>query len=699
MKSTGERIGTNIALISGAMSAIELILIMVTALEPVKSLRFRVIGWGERPFSICNKGKIALALTSRVKIVNTGTWFTENQVETDAAITVSTSPDGKKLAIGADLESDNLYVVKLRDLSKHYLKGHTQGVHSVAWSPNGRWIAAGSLDSTISVWDGKNFTLEKKFRENSFVYVVSWSPDSRYLAYGTASGRVVVISTRSWQPVFDTDLNRGSIYSLDWSHDGRRLAVATGWPDNSLLIFNVASWKLVLEAMPHSSTIWSISWSPGDDFIATASSDSTLKIIDVRTGEVVEDYRSSSSWFQSILWHGKDIFVAGWDGTFLIFEWKRATHPVVAQHGEQGTVVDNTPPEVEILSPDIGPNGRGTVYLTAREGEVISVIGIAKDKSGIFSVLVNSVEADVTKTANGAKFKAYVPIHEGTNVISVTAVDNNGNKSRQNLVIYGQPNPVNTGIGQIWAVVVGVNTYSDPGINLKYAASDARSFANFLVGPHVGARSDHVITLLNENATRANILKNLMRVARLASENDLVIVYMAMHALPELGKLYFLPHDGDPTNIVGTGISRDDIIDIFQWPDKKLRVLFVFDVCHAGAFDMIAEFPSGNMRVRTVMARTTNDLLYKIASSHPGISVLASTSMYDLSYEDDNLKHGIFTYYLIEGLKGRADSNRDGVITLGEAADYVRRKVISATGGKQVPQMRGDRELPLSKVF
>ena len=671
-------------------------------IKPMKTIQFRVVGWGEKPFAFCNSGKIALALPSRVKVMNTNTWFTELQVEIEAAITVSASPDGRKLVIGCDLERDNLFVIDLHNLTRKYLKGHSRGVHSVSWSKNGRWIASASSDSSVIIWDAQNFTPVKKIRTGSFVYVVSWSPDSKWLAFGTASGRIVVVKAGSWNEVMDIDPNHGSIYSIDWSYDGKKLAVSTGWPDNTLLVFASRTWKPIMETMPHMATIWSISWSPENDYIVTASGDSTLKILDSHTGEVVDSFRSPTSWFESVLWTPKAIFATQWDGTFQALQWSNTGSQFVVRSRpteSESYVVDNSPPEIEILSPEIDQDGRGVVYLTAREGQTITLLGIAKDNSGIMSVLVNSVEADVTNVNNGVKFKAYVPIHEGTNVIKVTAIDNNGNKSRQNLVIYGESSPINTGVGEIWAVVIGVNTYADPAINLKYAASDARSFANFLVGPHVGARSDHVITLINRNATRANILKNLMRVAKIADENDLVIVYMAMHALPALGKLYFLPHDGDPTNIVGTGISRDDVIDIFEWPDKKLRVLFIFDVCHAGAFDMIAEFPSENMRVRTVLARTTNELLYRIASSHSGISILASTSVYDLSYEDDKLKHGIFTHYLIDGLKGRADSNKDGIVILGEIADYVRKKVAAATDGKQVPQMRGDRKLPLSKVY
>ncbi len=679
------------------------IILLISLIKPFKTLNFRVIGWGERPFAFCNNGQIAISLPSRIKLIDTTTWFTKLQVETSGAITISASPDGGRLIVGRDATKDNLYILNLSTLEKRYLKGHSQAVHSVSWSSNGRWLVSGGVDSTVIIWDAKNGSIVKKFRNGSFVYVVAWSPNGKYLAYGTAAGRIVVVRAPTWKKVMDIDPNHGAIYSLAWSHDGRKLAVTTGWPDNTLMVFSTA-WKQEMELTPHLSTIWSVDWSPDDKFLITASGDSTLKIISYPDGDVEDQFRSRESWFESVMWVDNMIVASRWDGAVQFFRWSRSEY--IAQNNQSGHNVANSEseqkPEIVLFDPEVDQNGRGTVFLQAREGEVVPVKGFVYAPAGIDKVLVNSIEADVTKIKpNGAKFEAYIPVHEGVNRVNIVAKDKKGNISRQNLTIIGESSPnILPRTGEIWAVVVGVDTYADPRINLKYASSDARSFANFLIGPHVGARSDHVITLLNKDATRANILKNLMKVARMARETDLVIVYMAMHGLPELGKLYFLPHDGDPTNIVGTGISRDDIVDIFEWPDKRLRVLFIFDVCHAGAFDMIASlFSSNDLHARNVLAKTTNDLLYRITSSRPGISVLASTSVYDLSYEDDRLKHGIFTYYLLEGLSGKADHNGDGIVTLGEVADYVRNKTVNATGGKQVPQMRGDRNLPLSKVY
>ena len=74
-----------------------------------------------------------------------------------------------------------------------------------------------------------------------------------------------------------------------------------------------------------------------------------------------------------------------------------------------------------------------------------------------------------------------------------------------------------------------------------------------------------------------------------------------------------------------------------------------------------------------------------------------------MSLELGELGHGIFSYYLIEGLKGAADLNRDGIVTLQELYEYVEQQVTQksrAVGGNQHPVMKGELEgaLPLAKV-
>ena len=70
--------------------------------------------------------------------------------------------------------------------------------------------------------------------------------------------------------------------------------------------------------------------------------------------------------------------------------------------------------------------------------------------------------------------------------------------------------------------------------------------------------------------------------------------------------------------------------------------------------------------------------------------ILTASDANEVSMEKDELNHGVFTYYLLEGLRGKADADGDGVITLDEVYKYVSMKVPQATGQDQHPVKKGE---------
>jgi uncharacterized caspase-like protein len=79
-------------------------------------------------------------------------------------------------------------------------------------------------------------------------------------------------------------------------------------------------------------------------------------------------------------------------------------------------------------------------------------------------------------------------------------------------------------------------------------------------------------------------------------------------------------------------------------------------------------------------------------SKSKGRVIISSSSANEVSKEDDNLKHGIFSYYLLEGLKGKADQDTDGIITVSELFSFLSREVPNATGQDQHPVRKGETE-------
>lgn len=202
--------------------------------------------------------------------------------------------------------------------------------------------------------------------------------------------------------------------------------------------------------------------------------------------------------------------------------------------------------------------------------------------------------------------------------------------------------------------------------------------------------------LVNKAATRAKVMQSLTRKVKIASEKDLVIIFLASHGLldPDTGELNFLMHDTDVNNLLATGLSQSDLRKIINQSRAK-KVLFIVDACHSGDLGT-----SNLVAMRGIQFSEVNRLLSMLAKSTDGVAVLSASSANEVSFEGEQWNGGVFTYYLLAGLRGRADRNKDQIVTLREALDYLYEKVPQATNGRQHPELDGhySNELPLVEV-
>ena len=241
-----------------------------------------------------------------------------------------------------------------------------------------------------------------------------------------------------------------------------------------------------------------------------------------------------------------------------------------------------------------------------------------------------------------------------------------------------------------WAVVVGISDYKydirrDParGIpDLKYANRDARAFAKFLMSPGGGAFSpERVLLLTDHKATVKEVRKAIGDFLAQSLEEDLVILFYAGHGAPDPKNpenLYLLCHDTEPGNYYGTALPMWEI-DIALSRTIRSRRVFVFaDACHSAGV--------GGTRAVSVSDRL-NKYMKQLAGSKMGVTKITASRSDELSQEREFPEggHGVFTYYLIKGLQGEADDNRDGFVTTKEAFDYLYDKVRSETRHSQNP--------------
>jgi hypothetical protein len=243
--------------------------------------------------------------------------------------------------------------------------------------------------------------------------------------------------------------------------------------------------------------------------------------------------------------------------------------------------------------------------------------------------------------------------------------------------------------GKLFAVVIGISRYdqSASGIpDLQYADKDAASFLEFLKSPAGGGLSDDsVAVLLNKDATTQNIRHALFTFLTAAQPQDTVVVYIAGHGAPDPHdprNLYLMTADSKIDDMGGTAFPMWQLQDVFERVLKAQKVITIADTCHSYGFSGArADDPAqrGNNLINQYVARYAAKGQRAVITA----SDISEPSFEDVKWGDG---HGVFTYFLLRGLKGEADKNHDGVVTAGELFAYLQREVPQATAGKQNPR-------------
>lgn len=252
--------------------------------------------------------------------------------------------------------------------------------------------------------------------------------------------------------------------------------------------------------------------------------------------------------------------------------------------------------------------------------------------------------------------------------------------------------PVNSNsFANRWALVVGVSSYKNipPQSQLRYAHRDAQEFASFLRSEEGGALpADHIKLLVNEGATLASIRAALTSwLPQSAGQGDMVYVFFAGHGVvAEREEGYFVAHDSDPQNLHATGLAFQEMNQVLTTRLKAATVVLVADACHAGRIGWTS---SG-----TDSPGKTSQMLESLGGGDRSFLKLLASRSSERSYEDERWSggHGVFTFALLEGLRGNAERDKDGVVRAGELIDYMSQIVPEQTRAQQHPRVAGSFE-------
>jgi hypothetical protein len=250
-------------------------------------------------------------------------------------------------------------------------------------------------------------------------------------------------------------------------------------------------------------------------------------------------------------------------------------------------------------------------------------------------------------------------------------------------------------ISQRWAVIVGVSDYQDSRIpSLRYAAADAQSFYNWITSPDGGRYPPSRVKLLvNEQATGSNIKEALFVWLKQAIQEDMVIIFFACHGSPDSPdspeNLFLLPYDAQYDKIATTGFPMWDIETALSRFIKAEKVVVIADACHAGGVGQ--GFDVARRASRAIKRNPISSGLQNLSVIGDGVAVISASNDRQFSQESEKWGggHGVFTHFLLKGLKGEADYNKDNRVTLGELIPFLSEQVRRATMNAQSPMVAG----------
>ena len=214
------------------------------------------------------------------------------------------------------------------------------------------------------------------------------------------------------------------------------------------------------------------------------------------------------------------------------------------------------------------------------------------------------------------------------------------------------------------SLIIGVNAYRPAIGKLKFCTEDARAIENALNSRKDGYNSTKSTLLIDTQSedlrpSKVNIIENIAEICAESNDEDTLIIHFSGHgAIGVNKKLYLLPLDASAVSIEQTGIPWSWIQECIESSKARNKVL-ILDACH-----------SGTGKNPTINREKSLDIANQLIENTEGFVCISSCAGGQLSYELEDLNHGLFTYYLVEGIKGGADALNIGVIDIESLFNY-----------------------------
>lgn len=363
-----------------------------------------------------------------------------------------------------------------------------------------------------------------------------------------------------------------------------------------------------------------------------------------------------------------------------------------------------TPPEIALLEPE-----GEVVFPAGRRSMEILISGVATAATKVVTVTIGGKPATLqgrpqmrrlglSNEANRVAFETRYTLAAGTARIPVEAIDAEGVRTQLQIPVrvIAQEQPLGFR-GRKYALMVGVSRFKYPNErmpDLKYADKDAHDLYEFLQTPGGGRFApEDMLLLTNEDATLAKFRQSLSEFVTKPGTDDLLVIFLATHGGPDpmaQQNRYFVLHDTQYQRLADTALPMPDLRNYLQQNIRAKRMLLLVDTCESAG--MMADPTIG---ARGPINNLSNLYLEKLLYREEGRAIITASDVNESSLESAKWGdgHGVFTHFLLEGMRGKADANEDRLVTVGELFRFVRQSVRTETQYNQNPRLLvGDNE-------
>jgi len=493
----------------------------------------------------------------------------------------------------------------------------------------------------------------------------SFTPNGQTIISGGGSG-VLTAYNRHGQKLGDFVGHTGDIWAVAVASDGKLLV--SGSADQTVRLWNVATRELLLTIFRHKNGEW-VAWTPSGYYAASPNGDNMIGWQVNRGPEYAPDYYPAGQFKQSRYQPDlvTKVIQLGSEQKALA-AWQRRR-----KKAETLTIaMANLPATPRLL------NGIQDTVTTAQQRLVFAV----DQNTRHLIVTVNGRPTRGINTGSNTErtITQTITLSPGINQIQAIARNKTGESIPLNWTVnYQVPNwrkPT------LYLLAIGISSYADSSINLRYANIDAQTIAERL-RQETGNKlyqQVKVKIVTDKAATRMGILDALSFLNEM-TQDDLALLFIAGHGVTDSrNTFYLLPHDGNHKRLFTTAIRWTDIQYHLQGLPGK--VLLWTDTCHATGI-------AGGTTKLAARNINTVSLVREFADADTGVLIFASSTGDEKSIEGQHWGHGAFTKALLDGLSGQADYDHDGIIHRSELETYVKRKVAKITRGRQHPIAAG----------